>query len=99
MRGATWIYLSWESSESEESLFYSIMWQRDAMVGCPGEDSDEENDIPNRSESFNITDLEEDSTYRIVVNAMTIDGQSSSITVTATTLEAGERNLMLNAYL
>ena len=68
------------------------------MVGCPGEDSDEENDIPNSLGSYNITDLEEDSTYRIVVSAMSIDGQSSSITFTATTLEAGERNLMLNAY-
>ena len=95
MRGATWIYLPWESSESEENL-YSITWQRDTTVGCPCEDTSiEENDIPNRSESYNITDLEEDSRYRIVVNAMTIDGQSSSISVTATTLEAGERNLML----
>ena len=96
MRGATWIYLSWESSESEESLSYAIMWERDTMVGCPGE---EKNNIPNTSDSFNITDLQEDSRYRIVVSAMNIDGHSNSITVTATTLEAGERNLMLNAYL
>ena len=98
MKGATWISLSWKSSESEESHFYSIMWQRDTTVGCPGEYSDEENDIPNSLGSYNITDLEEDSMYRIVVSAMSIDGQSSSIAFTATTLEAGERNLMLNAY-
>ena len=50
--------------------------------------------------NYNITDLEEGSTYEIVLQGDTLSGQSSSITVTATTLEAGERNLMLiNTYL
>ena len=67
-------------------------------MGCPGEDGDEENDVPNTLGSYTITDLEEDSRYRIVVSARNTDNQSSSITVTTTTLEAGERNLMLNVY-
>ena len=86
---------------SSEPIFYSLTWERDIecpLIECTGVPCTPIN--KDFMGNYNITDLEEGSTYEIVLQGDTLSGRSSSITVTATTLEAGERNLMLiNTYL
>ena len=66
------------------------MWQRDTSLECP-DDVDEDSDTIS-STSYDIMGLEEDSRYSITVTASNADGSSEvSNTVTAMTLEAGER--------
>ena len=65
---------------------YKVMWQRDTAVGCPDVD---EGMTTNVGEIMN---LQEDSTYSITVVAFNSAGSSEvSNTVTAMTMEAGER--------
>ena len=65
------------------------MWQRDRE--CFDEDVDSATMITDTS--YDITGLEEDSCYNIVVRASNTAGSSEdSNTVTAMTLEAGERD-------
>ncbi|CAI8027810.1 Neogenin (Fragment) [Geodia barretti] len=85
--GATWIYLPWEISELDENL-YSIVWDGNPSVRCPGVGGGREDSIRNTLGSYNITGLEEDSRYIFVVRVSNIEGQTSSLTDTATTLEA-----------
>ena len=67
------------------------MWQRDTTVGCP--DVDGSSDTMITDTSYDITGLEEDSSYSITVRASNTAGSSEvSNTVTAMTLEAGERD-------
>ena len=90
---ATSISLSWSDPDGSEVTSYEVMWQRDTSVGCPGgdEDSDTITDT-----SYDITGLEEDSSYSITVRASNTAGSSEdSNTVTAMTLEAGEREFLL----
>ena len=66
-----------------------MMWERDTSVGCS--DEDEGSDIIITS-FYDIMGLEEDSSYTITVTASNSAGSSAnSNTVTAMTLEAGER--------
>ena len=89
--GATWIYLLWGSSQSEVDL-YSITWLRDTSVGCPGGNSEtEKNSVSSSLNGYNITELEEDTRYIISVSVMNTENQTISVTVTATTREAGEQ--------
>ena len=56
---------------------YEVMWETDDVGGCS---------------SYDITELEEDSTYSITVTASNSAGSSEvSNTVTAMTMEAGKR--------
>ena len=57
-------------------------------MGCPYGDED---NATITDTSYDITGLEEDSSYSITVRAMN-DAGSSEVTVTAMTLEAGERD-------
>ena len=63
---------------------YEVMWERDISIGCSDEDEGSATSIGE------ITDLHEDSSYTITVTASNSAG-SSEATVTAMTLEAGER--------
>ena len=63
---------------------YEVMWERDISIGCSDEDEG------NATSIGEITGLQEDSSYTITVTASNSAG-SSEDTVTAMTLEAGER--------
>ena len=66
------------------------MWQRDTTGECSDEDEDS---ATITDTSYDITGLEEDSSYIITVRAVNTAGSSEdSNTVTAMTLEAGERD-------
>ena len=70
---------------------YEVVWQRVTTTGeCPDVDggSDTITDT-----SYEITGLEEDSSYSITVRAINTAG-SSEVSVPAMTLEAGERELL-----
>ena len=62
-------------------------------MGCPGGDEDSAT-ITGSSTSYDITGLEEDSSYSITVRAIN-DAGSSEVTITAMTLEAGERDAIV----
>ena len=69
------------------------MWQRDTTGECSNEDEDSANITDT---SYTITGLEEDSSYSITVRASNTAGSSEiSNTLTAMTLEGGERPLFL----
>ena len=65
------------------------MWQRDTSGDCSDEGGGSMV-IGVDSTSYDITKLEEDSSYTITVTATNVAG-SSTDSVTKTTLEAGER--------
>ena len=68
------------------------MWQTDDVGGCSGGSDMDSTTIIDGSTSYNITELEEDSTYSITVTASNSAGSSAvSNTVTAMTMGAGER--------
>ena len=68
------------------------MWERDTSLKCTGFSDMDSTTITDSSTSYNITELEEDSTYSITVTAFNSAGSSAvSNTVTAMTMEAGER--------
>ena len=67
------------------------MWQRDTTGECSDEDEDS---ATITDTSYDITGLEEDSSYSITVRASNTAGSSEdSNPVTAMTLEAGERDI------
>ena len=66
------------------------MWDGNTSVRCPGVGGGREDSIRNTLGSYNITGLEEDSRYIFDVRVSNIEGQTNSLTGTATTLEAGE---------
>ena len=68
------------------------MWERDTSLKCTGFSDMDSITITDGSTSYDITELEEDSTYSITVTASNSAGSSTvSNTVTAMTMEAGER--------
>ena len=68
-----------------------VMWRRDTSGECPDEDKGNIT-IIDCSTSYDIMGLEEDSSYSITVTASNAVGSSAvSKTITAMTLEAGER--------
>ena len=88
---ATTISLSWTSAGSEIDS-YEVMWETDDVGGCSGGSDMGSTTIIDDSTSYNITELEEDSTYSITVTASNPAGSSAvSNTVTAMTMEAGEK--------
>ena len=71
---------------------YEVMWERDTSLKCTGFSDVGSTTITDGSTSYDITGLEEDSTYSITVTASNSAGSSVvSNTVTAMTMEAGER--------
>ena len=86
---ATSISLSWTSGG--EGVDYKVMWQRDTSLECPDVDEGSIN-ITNGSTSYTIAGLQENSSYSITVTASSGEDNSEiSNSVTAITLEAGER--------
>ena len=70
---------------------YEVMWETDDVGGCSGGSNMDSTTITDSSTSYNITELEEDSTYSITVTASNSAGSNVvSNTVTAMTMEAGE---------
>ena len=91
---ATFISLSWTSAGSEVNS-YEVIWQRDTSGECSDEDEGSVT-LTDGSTSYDIMELEEESSYNIIVTAHNTAGSSAvSNTVTAMTLEAGERNPLL----
>ena len=82
---ATSITLSGGVPSDSVADSYEVMWQRDTSLECPDEDSGMAASVGE------ITGLEEGSTYSITVRALN-DAGSSEVTITAMTLEAGERD-------
>ena len=94
---ATTITISWTSVGSE-GVSYEIMWERDTSLKCTGFSDMGSTTITDGSTSYDITELEEDSTYSITVTTSNSAGSSAvSNTVTAMTMEAGERQSLLVA--
>ena len=88
---ATTITISWTSAGSE-SVSFVVMWETDDVGGCSGGSDMDSTTITDDSTSYEITGLEEDSTYSITVTASNSAGSSAvSNTVTVITMEAGER--------
>ena len=65
------------------------MWETDDIGGCSGGSDMDSTTIT--ATSYDIVELEEDSSYTITVTASNSAGSSGPITDTAMTLEAGER--------
>ena len=87
---ATSISLSWSVPSGSVVTSHEVMWQRDTTGECSNEDEDSATMITDTS--YDITGLEEDSSYSITVRASNTAGSRDSNTVTAMTLEAGERD-------
>ena len=66
---------------------YEVMWQRDTSGECPDEDEGSTT-ITDGSTDYTITELEEDSTYKVTVTAMYSIGITNSDT-NVTTFNAG----------
>ena len=90
---ATSVSLSWSVPTGSVVDSYEVMWQRDTSGECPDEDEDSTT-ITDGSTSYNITGLEEDSTYSVTVTAVYSIGNVNSNTTVVTTLEAGTYWLM-----
>ena len=86
---ATSISLSWTSAGSVVTS-YEVMWETDDIGGCSGGSDMDSTTITDGSTSYDIMGLEEGSSYTITVTASNSAGNSED-TVTAMTLEAGER--------
>ena len=88
---ATTITISW-TNDDRMVTSYEVMWETDDVGGCSGGSDMDSTTITDDSTSYDITELEEDSTYSITVTASNSAGSSAvSNTVTAMTMEAGER--------
>ena len=88
---ATSISLSWTSAGTE-NVSYVVTWQTGDVGGCSGGNDTDSMNINDGSTSYDIIGLEEDSSYRIIVTAFNSAGSYvDSNTVTAMTMEAGER--------
>ena len=85
MSGPTWVYLPWQSSESDENT-YTLSWEK-VGLDCPGGVRGGLTIVDRRLGGYNITGLDEDTMY--VVGVASSEG--SSVTLTASTLETGER--------
>ena len=83
----TYVTIFW-NSENITTDMYLVMWERITSIGCS--DEDEGYAISSPVASYNVTGLEEDSSYEIVVMA---DNAVGSITVM--TLEAGMTLIMV----
>ena len=88
---ATTITISWTNNDPMVTS-YEVMWETDDVGGCSGGSDMDSTTITDGSTSYDITELEEDSTYSITVKTSNSAGSSEvSNTVTAMTMEAGER--------
>ena len=94
---ATSISLSWSVPSVSVVDSYVVMWQRDTSGDCPDEDEGSIS-ITDGSTSYMITGLEEDSSYRITVEAMNSIGMVTSNTTTGMTQEAGKQQVFVSTH-
>ena len=80
---------SWTNNGSSEAVSYKVMWHANDISGC-SDGSNSEN--ATSSTSYDIMELEEDSSYIITLTALNNNSSKLSNSVTAMTLEAGERS-------
>ena len=73
---ATTITISW-SSDDPMVTSYEVMWERDTSLKCTGISDMDSTTINDGSTSYDITELEEDSTYSITVTASNSAGSSA----------------------
>ena len=91
-RTATSVSSFWSFPSGSVVTSYVVMWQRDTSGECSEWDRGRAT-ITDASTSYDITGLEEDSSYSITVRAINRAGSSEdSNAVTAMTLEAGENS-------
>ena len=87
---ATYIRITGSVSSGSVVTGFVVEWQRDTSVGCSDEDEDtisENGDFT----SYTITGLEPGNRYSITVTVSNSAGTAVSNTVTAMTVETGER--------
>ena len=85
----TSIFLSWSVPSDSVVDSYEVIWKSDVSGEC-GDVGGGSTTITDGSTSHDITGLAEDSSYNITVTATNVAG-SSADSITAMTLEAGER--------
>ena len=89
---ATSIIISGGVPSDSVANSYEVMWQTNDVGECSGSSDMDSITITDGSTSYDITGLEEDSTYSITVTASNSAGSSAlSSPVIAMTMEAGER--------
>ena len=81
----TTISLSWTSAGSEVDS-YEVTWERDTSGKCPDVD-DGNATVSGNITSYNITQLEEDSSYTVFVTAVNANQSAVSDLVTRMTEE------------
>ena len=89
----TSISISWTITTDTVVTSYEVMWETDNIGGCSGGSDMDSTTINSGSiTSYDITGLEEVTSYVITVTASNPAGNSeSSSPVTAMIMEAGER--------
>ena len=85
---ATTITLSWSARNGTDANFV-VIWKRDASEECSDED-DGNSIISDGSTSYSIGNLEEGSSYTIIVTATNAAGSAVSDPVMGVTEEVGE---------
>ena len=84
----TTISISWTIAAGSVVDSYQVLWERDTSVGCPDQDENSAS-VSGASTSYNITGLEEDSSYSVTLLASNRAG-SINVSVVQTTEEASE---------
>ena len=87
---ATFIRITGSVSSGTVVTGFVVEWQRVTSVGCSNEDEDTISETGTFT-SYTITGLEPGNRYTITVTVSNSAGNAVSNTVTAMTLEAGER--------
>ena len=84
----TTISISWTIAAGSVVDSYQVLWERDTSVGCPDQDENSAS-VSGASTSYNITGLEEDSSYSVTLLASNRAG-SINVSVVRTTEEESE---------
>ena len=84
----TTISISWTIAAGSVVDSYQVLWERDTSVRCPDQDENSAS-VSGASTSYNITGLEEDSSYSVTLLASNRAG-SINVSVVQTTEEASE---------
>ena len=95
---ATTITISWSSAGSED-VSYEVMWERDTSLVCTGFSDLDSANITDGSTSYDITGLEEDSTYSITVIASNIVNSVNSEVVNGITQETSESIFIVSSII
>ena len=93
---ATTISLSWTSAGSVGDS-YKVMWQRNTSGDCPDEHEGIAT-ITDGSTSYNITGLEEFSTYVVIIIVLNANEIAISNNLTGITEKSGTKMSLLELY-